>query len=45
MGALIARKFEKEGDVELVCGLYLLYGPLTDRGTSRLETSFDDRPG
>ena len=24
MGALIARKFEKEGDVELVCGPHLL---------------------
>jgi hypothetical protein len=32
MGALIAPKFEKEGDVELVCGLHLLSVPLTDTG-------------
>ncbi len=30
MGALIARKFEKEGDVELVCDRFLL-SMLTDR--------------
>jgi len=47
MGALIARKFEKEGDVERVCGIIFCWlRPLTDKGcVFRPEISFDDRLG
>jgi hexaprenyl-diphosphate synthase len=47
MGALIARKFKREGDVELVCGIVIYWlRPLTDKGrVFRLEVSSDDRLG
>ena len=37
MGALIARKFEKEGDVELVCDHLLFSAPLTDTGALNIQ--------